>query len=352
MSSLTNKLFFIFQNEVQRLWWGQRPENRKELLSIYSITKSISSVCWKGKLMTRRQDGFPLDQPSTANHKQVGPDPWTQPQCKECEEGTAHGGALKLLDTAMALVMFSANLSVNATLKLDWSYSRWVVISTKGDYIPQDQCRDCSHHLALPAAGRSPSIGCPLLHFSTWGWKSFLSLIDKACGPSTVAVRFKARAGTYGLDSPLPGTWDQIHSWCQQGTAIMSAWSHMGSQCDHLFPYADRNQEPEQQDTGQCNLSFDGPTINAIMQRKTLICRAGLILTALWGSIFGRSIAMVMQFRKMITKTTWSNILWVMILLHIRRNLLRKNNTDILAVNSWLAWDEDTPVKASILYMA
>lgn len=36
-------------------------------------------------------------------------------------------------------------------------------------------------------------------------------------------------------------------------------------------------------------------------------------LTALWGSILGRSMAMVMQLRKMMTRTTWSNILWVMI---------------------------------------
>lgn len=50
--------------------------------------------------------------------------------------------------------------------------------------------------------------------------------------------------------------------------------------------------------------------------------------------------AMVMQFRKMITKTTWSNILWVMILLHIRRNLLReekKKSRHRLAINAQLA---------------
>ena len=42
-------------------------------------------------------------------------------------------------------------------------------------------------------------------------------------------------------------------------------------------------------------------------------CRQPQRLTALWGSILGRSMAMVIQFRKMMTRTTWSNILWVMI---------------------------------------
>lgn len=44
-------------------------------------------------------------------------------------------------------------------------------------------------------------------------------------------------------------------------------------------------------------------------------------LTALPGSMRGLSMAMVMQLRKMITNTMWSNILWEMILLHTYRNL-------------------------------
>lgn len=49
----------------------------------------------------------------------------------------------------------------------------------------------------------------------------------------------------------------------------------------------------------------------------------------------GLSIAIVMQLRKMMTSTIWSNILWVMILLHPIRNLRSKNN---LGINvKWLA---------------
>ncbi len=45
------------------------------------------------------------------------------------------------------------------------------------------------------------------------------------------------------------------------------------------------------------------------------------LLTALEGSILGLSMAIVMQLRKMMTRTTWSNILWEMILLQVTRNL-------------------------------
>lgn len=55
---------------------------------------------------------------------------------------------------------------------------------------------------------------------------------------------------------------------------------------------------------------------------------------------------MVMQFRKMITRTIWSNILCVMILLHIRRNLPRKEKEKTKkraqrpAINARLAGEE------------
>lgn len=45
------------------------------------------------------------------------------------------------------------------------------------------------------------------------------------------------------------------------------------------------------------------------------------LLTALEGSILGLSMAIVMQLRKMMTRTTWSNNLWEIILLHVTRNL-------------------------------
>lgn len=51
-----------------------------------------------------------------------------------------------------------------------------------------------------------------------------------------------------------------------------------------------------------------------------------LRLTALAGSMRGLSMAIVMQLRKIMTNTIWSNILWVMILLHRARNLI--NNTE------------------------
>lgn len=50
---------------------------------------------------------------------------------------------------------------------------------------------------------------------------------------------------------------------------------------------------------------------------------APLRLTALVGSMRGLSIAMVMQLRKIMTSTMWSNNLWVMIWLQSTRNLTK-----------------------------
>lgn len=51
---------------------------------------------------------------------------------------------------------------------------------------------------------------------------------------------------------------------------------------------------------------------------------SAFVLTALVGSMRGLSMAIVMQLRKMMTSTIWSNILWAMILLHTTRNLDKK----------------------------
>lgn len=60
-------------------------------------------------------------------------------------------------------------------------------------------------------------------------------------------------------------------------------------------------------------------------QAQSILClrslKRALGLTALLGSMRGLSMAIVMQLRKMMTNTMWSNILWVMILLHRTRNL-------------------------------
>lgn len=54
--------------------------------------------------------------------------------------------------------------------------------------------------------------------------------------------------------------------------------------------------------------------------RGYIVC-VGACLTGLFGSISGRSRAMVMQFRKMKTRTTWSNNLWEITLWHHARHL-------------------------------
>lgn len=48
---------------------------------------------------------------------------------------------------------------------------------------------------------------------------------------------------------------------------------------------------------------------------------SAFVLTALVGSMRGLSMAIVMQLRKMMTSTIWSNNLWVMNLLHRTRSL-------------------------------
>lgn len=69
-----------------------------------------------------------------------------------------------------------------------------------------------------------------------------------------------------------------------------------------------------------CSLTQEGPGTKQALHSR---CVWSWGLTALCGSILGRSMAIVMQLRKMMTRTTWSNILWVMIRWHRRRNLLQ-----------------------------
>lgn len=57
-------------------------------------------------------------------------------------------------------------------------------------------------------------------------------------------------------------------------------------------------------------------------------------LTPLPGSMWGLSMAIVMQLRKMMTSTMWSNILWVMILLHRIRNLKQKTKHRVFKLQS------------------
>lgn len=59
-----------------------------------------------------------------------------------------------------------------------------------------------------------------------------------------------------------------------------------------------------------CSLTREGPGTEQPLNSRHVLSQG---LTALCGSILGRSMAMVMQLRKMMTRTTWSNILCVMI---------------------------------------
>lgn len=58
-----------------------------------------------------------------------------------------------------------------------------------------------------------------------------------------------------------------------------------------------------------CSLTREGPGTEQALNSHRV---SSWGLTALCGSILGRSMAMVMQLRKMMTRTTWSNILCVM----------------------------------------